>query len=104
MADQGVGPASRAGPGPLGSRPLLHPRGDLNMTAAHPSRRELEAFDRGLLQPAQWAPIERHVAQCDTCCRSLEEVPDDTLVTLLKSAGAPALSTTPSEGPPADLI
>jgi Protein kinase domain len=69
------------------------------MTHAHPSRGELEAFDRGLLRPVQWTEIEHHVADCDTCCRVLEDAPDDALVTLLKGAEDPLLSGTVASGP-----
>ncbi len=64
------------------------------MMRAHPSPGELEAFDRGLLRPTQWAEIERHVVECDACCRLLEEAPDDALVTLLKTAPDPIQAVT----------
>ncbi len=69
------------------------------MMPVHPSRGELEAFERGRLHSAQWRRIERHVAECDTCCRLLEETPDDALVNLLKTAGEPSLSATVTDRP-----
>jgi hypothetical protein len=69
------------------------------MMRAHPSPNELEAFDRGLLHPALWAEIERHVAGCTTCCRFLEDAPDDALVALLKASRGDFLSVTFPGGP-----
>src|SRR5262245_66552099 len=54
----------------------------------HPTTEQLAAFDRGQLPAAKWENVERHVAGCAACCRSLESVPDDALTALLKvSAG-----------------
>jgi len=69
------------------------------MVRPHPSLSELEAFDRGLLRPGEWAEIKRHVAECDSCCRLLENAPDDTLVTLLKASGGQLRSLTIPDRP-----
>ena len=37
----------------------------------HPSPEQLPAFGLGLLSVAESAAVERHVAECDACCRSL---------------------------------
>jgi WD40 repeat protein/serine/threonine protein kinase len=73
------------------------------MTQPHPSLEELTAFDSGHLDSGLLAEIERHVAGCETCCRHLETVRDDSFVLLVRrSAGGPApdthagLSDTPS--------
>src|SRR5262249_29436912 len=34
------------------------------------------------------AEIEQHVAHCDTCCGKLENVPDDTLLALVRASAA----------------
>jgi hypothetical protein len=57
------------------------------MTAAdggHPDIRELQAFDRGQLDPAAWDAVERHLAACPACARRLAELPDETVADLLR--------------------
>ncbi|MBW3600366.1 MAG: serine/threonine protein kinase, partial [Planctomycetes bacterium] len=54
---------------------------------AHPSREELAAFGAGKLNAVQSDEIERHLDQCDACCRLLNAIPDDdTLVIALRDA------------------
>src|SRR5437870_199779 len=59
----------------------------------HPSPSLLEAFDRGKLDPGQWAAIADHLRTCATCARSLEALPDhslnDFVRELLREAGTP---------------
>ena len=59
----------------------------------HPRLDQLAAFDQGQLTAVESSDIERHVAQCDDCCRKLEAVGDDALVALLRAStgksGAP---------------
>ena len=52
----------------------------------HPTPGQLRAFAQGRLSGAEMAEVERHVAQCDSCCGHLERVPDDTLVQLAREA------------------
>ncbi len=67
--------------------------------SSHPSLDQLAAFDLGRLRPEEWSELERHVAQCEVCCRKLEALPDDPLVALLRaSAGTVGLT------PPARLL
>jgi serine/threonine protein kinase/putative intracellular protease/amidase len=55
----------------------------------HPSPEQLAAFGLGRLSPQAQAQIERHVAQCDSCCQALRQVPDDTLLERLRQGGTP---------------
>jgi WD40 repeat protein len=61
--------------------------------ADHPPPERLPAFGLGLLSAEESAVIERHVAECDACCRSLLTVADDALVARLRQA-----SSTSSDG------
>jgi WD40 repeat protein len=54
----------------------------------HPSPERLPAFGLGLLSAEESAVIERHVAECDACCRSLLTVADDALVSRLRQAAS----------------
>ncbi len=51
----------------------------------HPSADQLRAFAQGRL-PRGNGRAESHVAYCDSCCRHLARVPDDTLVQLAREA------------------
>ncbi|HKB39546.1 MAG TPA: zf-HC2 domain-containing protein, partial [Gemmataceae bacterium] len=67
----------------------------MKTSQAHPGRERLAAFRVGNLSLEDLADVEQHVAGCDSCCRSLKALPDDSLVGLLRrSANTPA--------PPAD--
>jgi serine/threonine-protein kinase len=52
----------------------------------HPSPQQLRAFQNGCLALREMAELELHIASCDSCCRALEKVPDDTLVQLARAA------------------
>src|SRR5438132_6810168 len=52
----------------------------------HPSIERLSAFDSGQLHDAEWEEIERHVAQCATCCEELEALPEDKFAALLRAS------------------
>lgn len=52
----------------------------------HPSHDELAAFLAGRLDLQQQSRVERHVQDCDRCCRVLQEQPEDTLVERLRDA------------------
>src|SRR5262245_25140040 len=61
----------------------------------HPSADELRAFGRGQLSAEAAAAVERHVAECESCCRLLEEAPGDSFEGQLREAGqGAALATT----------
>src|SRR5215467_3925391 len=58
------------------------------MTSAndpHPNLTQLTAFDLGQLGPEEWSVVAAHVASCAECCARLEALPEDTLVSLLRS-------------------
>src|SRR5689334_10230059 len=65
-------------------------------TSPHPSQGQLSAFDKGLLRPAEWEEIERHLASCDTCCRQLDTVPEDPFVARLRLAAGQQGVATPA--------
>lgn len=74
-----------------------------NQVQAHPDASQLTAFLQGRLNAVAQADIERHVASCDSCCRFLHDVPDDTLAASLRNTGAaetmlltPAADTSPA--------
>jgi serine/threonine protein kinase len=86
-----------------------------NNTLAHPGPEQLSAFGLGRLDPAEADEVERHVQSCTVCCQTLWSLPEDQLVSLLRSAfpkppdsGAPppasevtsAFPSVASEGPP----
>src|SRR5260370_22324734 len=52
----------------------------------HQSVQQLAAFDSGQLRAAEWEEIERHVAQCATCCEELEALPEDKFASLLRAS------------------
>jgi serine/threonine protein kinase len=77
----------------------------------HPPVEQLSAFGLGQLDAATAAAVERHVADCTVCGRTLCELPDDQLVHLLRQAfhdptAAEATTLLPSAAPlgPAEFI
>jgi hypothetical protein len=66
----------------------------LASTAPHPTASELQAYGQGRLPPEAAAAVERHVAECDSCCRQIEEAPADSFVGQLRDADRAALGTT----------
>jgi hypothetical protein len=54
-------------------------------TDPHPSAEELAAFDAGCLPAPQAAAVETHVAACQSCCRRLEEMPEDAFAALVRA-------------------
>jgi len=69
----------------------------------HPSPQQLRAFLDGRLAPREMAELESHVAACDSCCRQLEQVPDDTLVQLARAAATAGFRAADSTLPSAAL-
>jgi uncharacterized protein (TIGR03067 family) len=59
------------------------------MIDLHPDPRQLAAFRLGTLAEGELAEVERHIADCDSCCQVLRALPDDSFVGLLRRA-APA--------------
>jgi HEAT repeat protein len=73
---------------------------------AHPSNEKLAAFVAGRLEEAERQSIESHVADCEVCGQVLQNLPDDSLASLLETPGAPggvpkAEATCPTTVPPA---
>src|SRR5689334_11157953 len=62
----------------------------------HPSPQELAAFDAGSLPPAARAEVERHVAGCADCCRTLDALPEDDFVARVRLLAGAAPADTPS--------
>src|SRR5437868_5231 len=67
--------------------------------ADHPPPERLPAFGLGLLSAEESAAVERHVAECDACCRSLLTVADDALVARLRQASAISDGLPPAAAP-----
>jgi eukaryotic-like serine/threonine-protein kinase len=55
---------------------------------SHPSTDRLVAFSRGALADTEFSILEDHVSVCDTCRLTLETLPDDPLVGLMRVAVA----------------
>jgi hypothetical protein len=53
----------------------------------HPSLAELQAFDSGLLPPGEREPIERHLEDCATCCKTVEALPEGALEAMVRVYG-----------------
>jgi putative intracellular protease/amidase len=53
--------------------------------STHPVREQLIQFALGKLDATTQAEIERHVAGCESCCRVVLAVPEDSLVQRLRS-------------------
>jgi hypothetical protein len=53
---------------------------------AHPTADQLAAFDAGRLHPDDAESVERHIAGCPDCCRALEQLPEDDLAALIRTA------------------
>jgi hypothetical protein len=78
----------------MGTHPLVGVR--------HPESEVLRRFALGLLDHKTTARVERHLLNCDACCRIAVAIPDDRLLTLLRRV--PGLSksriaTTPANRP-----
>jgi putative intracellular protease/amidase len=75
----------------------------------HPSPEQLAAFGLGRLGPALQAGVERHVAECDICCRVLRDLPADTLLERLRrgnttlDTSADNAAARPGGAPPREL-
>jgi hypothetical protein len=70
--------------------------------AAHPDREQLARFRRGALPPEEVEEIASHVDSCASCCSSLKEMPNDSLVCLVRQSLPAGAEEQP--GLPADLI
>ncbi len=61
----------------------------VNDPLVHPAPDRLAAFARGEFDLAEIEEIRGHLADCDSCCRAVAEVPDDRLLRLVRQAGRP---------------
>ena len=59
------------------------------MNSEHPKSEQLTAFLHGILNDAEQESVAEHVAECDTCCQALREIPDDAFLGQLRAVGAP---------------
>ncbi len=57
------------------------------MSTAHPSHEQLAAFQWGKLEPADQEAVAAHIANCETCCEALHQIPEGTMVGNLRTAG-----------------
>jgi hypothetical protein len=55
-------------------------------TAAHPRADLLRKLAQGRLPPEEVTPLEEHLDDCESCCRFLEQAPDDSFVGRLREA------------------
>src|SRR5687767_15867643 len=58
------------------------------LNTKHPGLEKLAAFGLGRLSDADSEVIELHLADCDDCRKQVEDVPDDSLVSLLQVSAA----------------
>jgi serine/threonine protein kinase/putative intracellular protease/amidase len=70
----------------------------------HPTSAALQSFAHGRLPAKEMEVVEQHIAQCDSCCKVLESVPEDTLVQMAREAATEAFRageavTSPGTGP-----
>jgi serine/threonine protein kinase/WD40 repeat protein len=64
----------------------------------HPGADELRAFGQGRLGPEAALVVEQHVANCESCCRLLEESPADSFVDRVRDAEQVRQATTADAG------
>jgi WD40 repeat protein/tRNA A-37 threonylcarbamoyl transferase component Bud32 len=64
------------------------------ITGVHPSADELLAFGQGRLAPETAVVVEQHVAECDSCCRLLEDAAADSFMGRLRHAQVALPGTT----------
>src|SRR5262249_51543388 len=85
----------------LYSDPSLPPRlGALAMIDMHPAPKQLAAFRLGKLDEQELEDIERHVAECDSCCRSLKSLPDDSFISLVRQSTSTTQAHDSTSGAP----
>jgi serine/threonine protein kinase len=51
----------------------------------HPSAAQLRAFDIGQLSADEQDPVARHLERCPECCQTLDTLPEDPLVALMRA-------------------
>jgi anti-sigma factor RsiW len=68
-----------------------HPESVSGNRHRHPTGEILKRFAQGRLGDSEMTVVERHLEGCEACCQSLQELPDDRLVGLLRRRDAVAL-------------
>jgi eukaryotic-like serine/threonine-protein kinase len=63
----------------------------------HPTSEQLRLFGIGQLESAEQVWVEKHIAECEPCCESLQVLPDDTLLANLKNCETSIAPTMDSE-------
>jgi serine/threonine protein kinase len=67
--------------------PRLAPRTSMSLAAQqHPTAASLKAYGQGRLTAREMSDIEIHLADCDSCCTALANLPDDTLLLRAREA------------------
>lgn len=61
-----------------------------NAQQTHPSPEQLAEYARGILDEASDQKIEVHLSECNTCCETLNCLPEDTFVEILRDQQSPA--------------
>jgi Putative zinc-finger len=56
----------------------------------HPRANRLKAYAQGRLDEPEMDEIEQHLSSCDSCCRTVRDQPEDSLVAKLRGRGAVA--------------
>jgi hypothetical protein len=71
-----------------------------SVLSGHPKLEQLAAFRQGSLDEEELAELENHLAGCAVCCRSLQTLPDDSFLLLVrKSFDVPPLPVVAGENP-----
>jgi hypothetical protein len=64
----------------------------------HPSAAQLTAFDTGQLAGQEREAVEQHVHGCPECCRTLDALPEDPLVAVVRAFAGRHESTAVASG------
>ncbi|MFO0842398.1 MAG: WD40 repeat domain-containing serine/threonine protein kinase [Gemmataceae bacterium] len=70
----------------------------------HPDVERLTAFALGRLELAEIDAIESHVASCGSCCRTIEQVQDDTFVSQVREGHRAGTAAGPSVTEPPAML
>ncbi len=60
----------------------------MNTKQSHPHPEQLKAFTLGQLEPDNIEEIGQHLTQCEECCETLQTIPGDTFITLIRQSKA----------------
>ena len=65
-----------------------------DIEAIHPPADRLAAYALGRLDGPEMDEIEQHLSSCDSCCQSIRDQPEDSLVAKLRGRGAATVAAT----------